>query len=249
MAVLRELIAILYAVFGLTWMRIGPMWAPRVKRLQKKGKLQEADQVLTLMLKQFVRRLMKIIGIEVEIIGQENLPKHGHYVLVGNHQGHADPFFPFLFMDRSLGFVAKTELRKLPIVPYLMELYHCVFIDRKDLRQSLQAIQEGAVFVRDGYPMMIYPEGTRSTSEKMIPFKAGALNLALKANAEIVPVTTIGSFWIQQKGSNLIKKSKVRVVIDAPIPTIGLDRTEKKMLSGKLHDQIEENLETYKLER
>jgi 1-acyl-sn-glycerol-3-phosphate acyltransferase len=249
MAVLREILAILYAIIGIVWMRIGPMWAPKVKRLQKNGKLQEADQVLTVMLKRFVRRLMKIIGIEVEIIGDENLPKHGNYVLVGNHQGHADPFFPFLFMDRSLGFVAKKELRKLPIVPSLMELYHCVLIDRKDLRQSLQAIQEGAEFVRDGYPMMIYPEGTRSTSEEMLPFKSGAMNLALKAKADVVPVTMVGSYWIQQKGSNLIRKAKVRVVIDAPIPTVDMDRSEKKELSGRVRGIIEQNLEKYKMKK
>jgi 1-acyl-sn-glycerol-3-phosphate acyltransferase len=249
MAVLREILAILYAIIGIVWMRIGPMWAPRINRLNRQGKAKEADQVTITMLKRFARRLIKIIGIEVEIIGQENLPKHGRYVLVGNHQGHADPFFPFLFMDRGLGFVAKKELRKLPIVPYLMELDHCVLIDRKDLRQSLKAIQEGAEFVRNGYPVMIYPEGTRSTSEKMLPFKSGALNLALKANAEIVPVTTVGSFWIHKKGSYLIEKSKVRVVIDAAIPTVDLDRQGKKELSIKIHDQIEKNLEKYKLER
>ena len=249
MAVFREIAAILYAVIGIVWMRIGPMWAPKVKRLQKNGKLQEADQVLTVMLKRFVRRLMKIIGIEVEIIGQENLPKHGNYVLVGNHQGQADPFFPFLFMDRSLGFVAKKEIRKLPIVPDLMELYHCVFIDRKDLRQSLQAIQAGAESVRNGYPMMIYPEGTRSTSEKMLPFKPGAMNLALKAKAEVVPVTMVGTYWVQQKGSNLIKKAKVRVVIDAPIQTGDMDRSQKKELSGRVCKIIEQNLEKYKIEK
>lgn len=249
MAVIREILAILYAIVGITWMRIGPMWAPKVNRLRKQGKEQEADQVIIWMLKRFVRRLMKIIGIKVEIIGQENLPKHGQYVLVGNHQGHADPFFPFLFMDRSLGFVAKKEINKLPIVPYLMKLDHCVFIDRKDLRQSLQAIQEGAEFVRNGYPMMIYPEGTRSSSEEMLPFKPGAMNLAIKAKAEIVPVTTVGSYWIQQKGSYLIKKAKVKVVIDPPIPTADLDRQEKKELSGRVRGIIENNLEEYKIER
>lgn len=249
MTVIREVIAILYAIIGITWMRIGPMWAPKINRLNAKGKAEEADQVTIAMLKRFVRRLMKIIGIEVEIIGQENLPKHGHYVLVGNHQGHADPFFPFLFMDRSLGFVAKKEIAKLPIVPYLMKLDHCVLIDRKDLRQSLAAIQEGAEFVRNGYPMMIYPEGTRSTSEEMLPFKPGAMNLALKAKAEVVPVTMVGSYWIQQKGSNLIEKAKVRVVIDAPIPTVDMDRSEKKELSDRVRGIIEQNLEKYKMER
>ncbi len=249
MAVIREIIAILYAIVGIVWMRIGPMWAPKVKRLRRQGKEREADQVMIRMLKRFVQREMKIIGIEVEIIGQENLPKHGNYVLVGNHQGHADPFFPFLFMDRSLGFVAKKEIRKLPIVPYLMELDHCVFIDRSDLRQSLQAIKQGADYVRQGYPMMIYPEGTRSSSEEMLPFKPGAMNLAVKAEAEIVPVTMVGTYWIQQKGSNLIEKAKVKVVIDPPIPTANLDRQEKKELSDRIRGIIQNNLDQYKIQR
>jgi 1-acyl-sn-glycerol-3-phosphate acyltransferase len=248
MAVIREIIAILYAVVGIIWMRIGPMWVPKINRLKRAGKEDEAERLFAVMMKRFIRRLIKIVGIEVEILGKENLPDHGRYVLMGNHQGHADPFFPFLFMDRGLGFVAKKEIGKLPIVPYLMEMDHCVFMDRSDLRQSLQVIQQGADFVRAGKPMMIYPEGTRSSSEDMLPFKPGAMNLAIKAEADVVPVTTIGSYWIQQKGSYLIRKAKVVVVIDKPIPTADLDRAGKKALSDRVRDVIQSNLDAYKIQ-
>lgn len=74
-----------------------------------------------------------------------------------------------------------------------MKRIHCLFLDRKDIRKGLQTILEGAEYLKEGYSMCIYPEGTRSTNGELGEFKGGSLKMAQKAKAPIVPVAIRGT--------------------------------------------------------
>lgn len=122
--------------------------------------------------------------------------------------GAANPF-PRISLRHNLGcyiekpkaFIAKIELLKLPLLRTWMIHLKCVFMDRSDIRQSLKVINQAADHLKEGYSMIIFPEGTRSKNETFGEFKPGSLKLALKAGVPIVPVLRLGfvsnfvDFW------------------------------------------------------
>ena len=106
-------------------------------------------------------------------------------------------------MDRLVGFVAKKEVLKVPILSYWLPRAKCIPLDRQNPRDAVRVINEGVKNLKDGYSMMIFPEGTRSLDGKHSPFKKGSLKLAIKAKVPIVPVTIDASFTSFEKIINL----------------------------------------------
>lgn len=182
--------------------------------------------------------LVKLSGSKVEVIGEENLPE-GPVLYVSNHQSNFDiPIF-ISYINRPKGFIAKVELTKLPFVASWMRQMKCVFMDRKDIRQSIIAINQGADYLKQGYSMIIFPEGTRSGKKEMGEFKAGSFKLAVKSGVPIVPVAINGSYNIMEKGSIIIKPAKVQIKILEPINTSKLSKEEIKVLHDRVHEEIE----------
>ena len=124
-----------------------------------------------------------------------------------------------------------------------MRQVHNVFIDREDPRDSVRAILEGVENLKKGISMVIYPEGTRSQGKEMLEFKKGAMKLAIKAGAPIVPVTVNESYKIfeAQKGKKT-KPVKVDMIFSEPIDPKTLTKEELNNLSERVKAVIAENL-------
>lgn len=185
--------------------------------------------------------LFKATRSTVEVIGSENIPKGETVLIVSNHQSYMDIPALLGYLGVPFGFIAKKELGKIPIFSRWMRYFKCVFIDRKDPRKSLEAIQESINNIKSGYPQLIFPEGTRSKSNEMAEFKAGSLRIATKTNATILPVTIDGTYKILGKQLK-ISKAHVRLIIHKPISTKNLDEETKKNLSRNVHDVINSGL-------
>lgn len=192
------------------------------------------------------KSLVVATGSTVNIIGKENIPEES-CVFVGNHQGNFDILALKGYIDKPMGFIAKKELEKLPGVSYWMKQVHCVFMDREDPRDSVRAILEGVENLKRGISMVIYPEGTRSQGKEMLEFKKGAMKLAIKAGAPIVPVTINESYKIfeAQKGKKT-KPIKVDMIFSEPIYPKNLTKEELNNLSERVKGVIEENLKKLK---
>lgn len=188
------------------------------------------------------KSLVVATGSTVNIIGKGNIPEES-CVFVGNHQGNFDILALKGYIDKPMGFIAKKELEKLPGVSYWMKQVHCVFMDREDPRDSVRAILEGVENLKRGISMVIYPEGTRSQGKEMLEFKKGAMKLAIKAGAPIVPVTINESYKIfeAQKGKKT-KPIKVDMIFSEPIYPKNLTKEELNNLSERVKGVIEENL-------
>jgi 1-acyl-sn-glycerol-3-phosphate acyltransferase len=124
-----------------------------------------------------------------------------------------------------------------------MKYLGCIFIDRKDPRQSLTAISNAAESLKAGHSIVLFPEGTRSADGTVGPFKAGGLRLALKAGVPIVPVTISGSKNIMPKGSSIIKSARVNVIISPPLLPEEYKGMDSNQLSEKVRNSIISNLE------
>lgn len=182
----------------------------------------------------------KSLQMNVNIKGKENIPNEA-CCFIGNHTSILD--IPLL-MDsagRAMGFIAKKEMLKTPVIGYWMQQYNCVPLDRENPREAIKVIQQGATNLKNGYSMCIFPEGTRSKDGKLGEFKKGSLKLATKAKAPIIPVAIDGAyraFEIDRK----FKTIDITVTFGKPIYTADLTRDEEKELAEKVRGIIAKEL-------
>ena len=156
-----------------------PMRA-RLKKLEKTDP-QEASRIAQEQVQKVFKHLLKISGVTIEVNGLENIPDEAS-LFVGNHSSYFDIIVTGATIPGGVGFVAKDSLGKIPGLSSWMKRIHCLFLDRSDVRKGLQTILEGVDYLKEGYSMCIYPEGTRSTTGELGEFKGGSLKMAQRAN-------------------------------------------------------------------
>ena len=183
------------------------------------------------------RYLFRINRSQMTVKGLENLPDHNRIIYIGNHQGYADIPFMMANLPTTIGFIAKRELGRLPIIGIWMVAIHCIFIDRGNFRKAMREIETGIAEAEKGYPKVIFPEGTRSKSEKMGVFKPGSILLAAKAGLTIVPVTINGT-WKMWEERKKIVPTPLELTIHPCIETKNLNEEEQKQLSEKLRNIV-----------
>lgn len=181
--------------------------------------------------------LIEKVGIDIRKTCSEEIPK-GPVVFVSNHQSYWDiPVFFAAIKEKQFGFVAKENLRKIPGFGIWIANIRSVFIKRNDARASLKAIEEGIELLRQGFSLVIFPEGTRSKGFEMGEFKKGSLRLATKAQVPIVPVTLNGTYRaFEEKG--YVGQAEITFKIHAPIHTGDLSRKEISSLSERVESII-----------
>ncbi|MFP4430039.1 MAG: lysophospholipid acyltransferase family protein [Spirochaetota bacterium] len=165
----------------------------------------------------WARHLLWFGRISVRIDGLEHYPRGARRVcIVGNHQGYADILLLEAHLPEVGGFVAKEELKLVPVLSTWMRIFRCVFIDRGSVRRGTRALDKAVRNIRDGYPMLIFPEGTRSHSRRVGLFKGGSLKLAVEAEATIVPVTIDGTYKALEEHRR-IRPAKTRLIVHPPV--------------------------------
>ncbi len=184
--------------------------------------------------------ILKKTKTKTNVIGLENIPD-GPCVFISNHQAIFDGFLIYANINKQAGFIVKKEARSIPVLRNWFDNIHSVFIDRSNIREGVKAINQGIDNLKNGYSMIIFPEGTRSLKSEMGPFKRGSMKLALKANVPIVPITVDGTYNVLEVGNNVTGNSTT-MVVHKPIYTDNLNTEEKKNLSDKVHNIIETSL-------
>ncbi len=189
-----------------------------------------------------IRWIWLSFGASVEVKGKENVQKRGvKACYICNHESMMD--IPALFYSGIwAGVVAKMELRKVFGLNILMKELGCVFMDRKNIRQSLQAILKGVENIKSGRPMAICPEGTRSKDGTMGSFKAGAFKMATKSKALVIPVTFKNTRCLLEDAYTF-RRIKVYVNIGKPIDTESLNEDEMRKLPERVENIIRKTYE------
>ncbi len=117
-----------------------------------------------------------------------------------------------------------------PISPKVRDVGGFVPIERGNREQSMASIARGAESLRAGNSFLIFPEGTRSRTGELLPFKKGGFVMALQAQVPIVPVAVSGGRAAMRKGSAIVRPVDVTIRVGAPIPTTGLGVDDRDML-------------------
>lgn len=183
---------------------------------------------------------LRAAGVELEISGLEKIDTTRSHVVVANHQSNLDIMICFAAIPLPIRYLAKKELFQIPILAPAMRAIGIVEVDRAARSAALASINAQAAAVMErGHSLIIYPEGTRSRSGEIAPFKKGAFTMAVSSGMPVLPVTIHGAWHAWKPETLLVHGGKVKVVIDDPIPTEGLERADVDSVRNRAYEVVE----------
>jgi 1-acyl-sn-glycerol-3-phosphate acyltransferase len=169
----------------------------------------------------FVRMWYGIIltaaRVKTRSVGLEKIRKGSAYVIVSNHQSHFDILALVAQLPLIVRFIAKKELRKIPVFGYAVALTNCIYVDRSDPAKAVKSLQDGIRDLPPSISMLFFAEGTRSRDGKIGTFKKGGFRTAKVAGWPILPVVVHGSRKILPPGDLLVTPGTIEVEVLDPV--------------------------------
>jgi 1-acyl-sn-glycerol-3-phosphate acyltransferase len=165
----------------------------------------------------WARFLLLICGVKVKISGLQNVPKEGGVIFASNHQGAFDILIHLAYLPRYFRFVAKSELFRIPFFGWYMSIAGYVPIEREVSASAHRTIGSVSDVLSEGDCILIFPEGTRSATGELGPFKRGSLMAAFSSGATVVPVAISGSYQMMPKKTYLINIAPVSIKFGRPM--------------------------------
>jgi 1-acyl-sn-glycerol-3-phosphate acyltransferase len=172
---------------------------------------------------------LTLTGIRYRVTHVGRSPRtRGAVVFCANHESNVDP--PVLY---------KAELRKVPIMGTVFDVGGFVAVNRGEREKSMASIARGAESLRAGNSFLIFPEGTRSRTGALLPFKKGGFIMAIQAQVPVVPVAIRGGRAAMRKGSPIVRPVNVSVRVGDPIPTAGMTLEDRDRLIAQVRAAVE----------
>ncbi len=191
-----------------------------------------------------VRLALGLSGIRYRVLGREHLPLNLAAVYCSNHQSNVDPPVLFHALHPRMHILYKHEIDKIPVLARAFRLGGFIPVDRRNKEAAMRSIDAGARSIRDGNSFLIFPEGTRSRTGELLPFKKGGFVMALKAQAPIVPVAITGGRTAMRRGSPLVYPARLTIRVGRPIETAGLTVDDRDTLIDRVRSAIADLLST-----
>ncbi len=186
-----------------------------------------------------VRLALGFAGIRYRIAGREHLPPpSAPVVFCSNHESNVDPPVLFRALHPQVHLVYKAELHRFPIMGTVFDVGGFVPVDRRNREAAIASIRRGSDRLRSGDSFLIFPEGTRSRTGDLLPFKKGGFVMALQAQVPVVPVAVSGGRAAMRKGSAIVRPVDVTVRIGRPIPTVGMGVDDRDELIARVRTEI-----------
>lgn len=223
-------------------------YLPKIRTMEERAGVEYARKKLKWLSEQILKSLD--VKLDIKYKNREaidSLDKKEGVIFVCNHQSNLDIPAIVTALHMDVGFVAKHEMKRWPFFGTWMKKSNCVFLNRENPREGIKDIKKAVELIKEGYPTVIFPEGERSLTGKILNFKKGSFKLATETNGVIVPLTLKGTYDIQPRGTlKMARGKKVTLVVDEPIFVKNLSKDEEKVLATTVRDKIVENFEKIK---
>jgi 1-acyl-sn-glycerol-3-phosphate acyltransferase len=227
---MKQLLRTLFA--GSAAVGITGTLSPVVSALSLVGE-EAMDPVLNL----WAKAILTTSGVRTRAQGLENLPP-GNFVLAVNHQSHFDSLVLFAHIRRHMRFIAKQQLRRIPVFGYALARAGNVFVDRTGSEADRTKLKDSVRAVQERVSIVFFAEGTRAKDGKLMPFKKGAAILAIEAGVPLVPAALAGTHAILPSGKLAIHARPAALVIGEPFLTAGLTLDDREKLTEDCHRRV-----------
>lgn len=180
--------------------------------------------------KKVFRFILKVSGVSVTVKGMENVPAGQPVLYVGNHRSYFDILTGYVTVPGLMGFVAKKEMLRYPLLRTWMKDVNCLFLDRENIKEGLKTILAAIEQIKSGVSVWIFPEGTRGEGEllDLMEFHEGSLKIAEKSGCPVVPVAIMGTAEIFESHLPFIRPGHVKIRYGKPFLIKELEPAKRK---------------------
>jgi 1-acyl-sn-glycerol-3-phosphate acyltransferase len=224
---------LLALVFGTIWHGTRAIVAGRLGRPRTPGSLLDTVG------RDWARCVLRGAGVTVAFEGIEHLAPEGPQIIAANHQSIFDILAILGWVPLPLKFIAKKEVFRYPFFGPAVKAAGHIKLDRRDRTKAFAAYQVAAQELVEGRThVLVFPEGTRSRTGSMLPFKKGPAMLAIASGAPLVPCYCAGTFGILPKGSFWVRPGPVQVLFGPPVSAQGLTYDDRDALTERLREAV-----------
>ncbi len=181
----------------------------------------------------------------VQVVGRDHAAPGQAYVILANHRSYFDILAIYGHWTRQFRWVMKAELRRVPFIGWGTAVLGNLFIDRRDRARAMAQLRQARPLLDQGISVLLFPEGTRSPTGRMLPFKKGGFVLAVDSGLQILPMSISGTFPILPPGWRGLLPGRIRITVHPPIPTVGLGPDDIEALTAQVRDTIASGLEPH----
>ena len=217
--------------------------APVVMIARLFGVPQGPNSIYARSVRRWARAINVAAGVKVRTHNAERLRNEHGAVVVANHVSWFD-IFPLAAEVPWCSFVAKSELRKIPLFGFAAECAGIVFLDRDNRKQAFEQYRVAAQEVQRGRTIVVCPEGTRGLDYHLRPFKKGPFVLAIASQSPIIPTIVYGAREVMPKGSFWIRSGTIDLHFLEPVPTAGYDYDHRADLMRRVWNQMADEMRT-----
>jgi 1-acyl-sn-glycerol-3-phosphate acyltransferase len=188
------------------------------------------------------RLMLRAVGARVTYHDLEHTSTAFPCVFAANHQSNVDIWAVIPPLPVETKFVVKSSLYRIPFLAMAMRRAGYISIDRGDRRKAIESLRRAAARIREGLPVIVFPEGTRSRDGRLGPLKKGSFHLAIQAGVPIVPVAISGSWRVLEPGAFVARPGPVEVRFLPPIDVTPFRPDGQEELRRLVHDRLAEAL-------
>ena len=226
---------------GLTVAVMTILLAPVAVAAHVLGIVPEERHVQQWCMRTWARSICFVAGARVVLHGREHVDESGGVVYASNHVSWFDIFAMAAVLPRYT-FVAKDELRRIPIFGWGAEGEGVVFLSRENRKSAFEAYQNVAAEIARGRSVVVCPEGTRGDDYHLRPFKKGPFVLAIAAKAPVVPTVVHGAREVMRRGAWTVSPGTIDVHLLPPVETTGYDYEHRNVLMERVWDAMAETM-------
>lgn len=190
------------------------------------------------------KAILGTIGARVTVTGLEEIDTSRAHVYVVNHLSALDIPLLYVYLPFQFRILAKRELFRYPFMGWHLRRSGQIPVDLDNPKKSIRSLNRAVEVLKQGMPLVIFPEGGRSEDGQLQPFMGGAFFAAIKAQIDVVPMAITGTYEMLKMNTWHIRPRPVSLTVGRPVATVGLNVRDTEMLTAEVRKIVSEMIET-----